>query len=258
MTRAGLTSVVGVGRPPSGGTATLVLIPGTNMSAAVSLHVAEALAETAPLVVLDVPGQPGLSSGLRPRRHRADFYGAWLADALERITDGPVVVVGHSLGAAIALACPSELIAGRVLVSPGGVVRLRVSASVVTTTLPWMLRPSPTRAERLLTAMTGPGRTVPPELSAWMALVGRSCRSSLAPAPLSARALGHAGSAPLLAVAGTCDTFLPVDRLGPAMERRLNTELRLLPDVGHLLPEEAPARLVGLVAEFLASVRPRH
>lgn len=179
------------------------------MSAAVSLRVAEALSEVAPLVVLDVPGQPGLSAGLRPRRHRMDWYGRWLAGALEQITDGPVVVAGHSLGAAIALACPSERIAGRVLVSPGGLVRLRVGASVLAAALPWMVHPSPARAERLLTSMTGPGHAVSPELGAWMTLVGRSCRSSLAPAPLPSGVLGRARSAPLLAVAGSRDPFLP-------------------------------------------------
>ncbi|GGZ21135.1 alpha/beta fold hydrolase [Streptomyces poonensis] len=256
-TPAGRTNSVRVGPRGGIGAMTLVLVPGTNMSAAVSLRAAEALAEAAPLVVLDVPGQPGLSSGLRPRRHRMDWYGRWLAGTLEQITDGPVVVVGHSLGAAIALACPSERIAGRVLVSPGGLVRLRVGAPVLGATLPWMLRPSPTRAERLLTFMTGPGHAVPPELSTWMDLVGSSCRSSLAPAPLPSDVLGRARSAPLLPVAGSCDPFLPPDRLGSGTRRRLDAPLRVLPDVGHLLPEEVPARLAGLVAGFLDSVQPR-
>ena len=48
------------------GAATIVFVPGTNFNAAASLPIATALAETGHRVVLpDVPGQPGLSSGQR-------------------------------------------------------------------------------------------------------------------------------------------------------------------------------------------------
>ncbi|MFF7438931.1 alpha/beta fold hydrolase [Streptomyces sp. NPDC008122] len=126
-TAAGLTNVVVVEPGPAASTATIVFIPGTNMAAAVSLGVMEALSLVGRLVVLDVPGQPGLSSGERPHRGRSDWYGKWLTEALTQVAPEPVVVVGHSLGGAIALACASDHVAGRLLVSPAGLVRLRVS-----------------------------------------------------------------------------------------------------------------------------------
>lgn len=214
------------------------------MNAAVSNRAMEALAKVGRLVVLDVPGQPGLSSDRRPpSRSRMDGYAEWLAEALPQVTREPDLVVGHSLGSAIALACPSDLIAGRVLVSPGGLMRLRVGASVLGATLPWLLDPSAASSRRLLECMTGPEQAGQPELIAWMELVGRSCRSSLAPSPLPAAALDRARSTPCLAMVGAHDTFLPHHTLGPTVERRLGIPLHILPGVGHLVPEEASVRL---------------
>jgi pimeloyl-ACP methyl ester carboxylesterase len=117
-TSAGITSVVTVGSAPTGGAPSIVLLPGTNMNAAVSLAAATALSADWHTVVLDVPGQPGLSGDWRPRRGRMTWYGNRLGEALERAVPGPALVVGHSLGGAIALACSSSRITGRVLVSP--------------------------------------------------------------------------------------------------------------------------------------------
>ncbi|MGW6563932.1 alpha/beta fold hydrolase [Streptomyces sp. NPDC054975] len=252
-----MTSVITTEPGPAASAATIVLIPGTNMNAAVSLGIMEALSRVGRLVVLDVPGQPGLSAGERPRRGRADWYGTWLSETLAQVASGPVVVVGHSLGGAIALACASDLIAGRVLVSTAGLVRLRVSASVLGATLPWLLRPSVPRAERLLRHMTAPGAPVPDELSAWMALVGRSCHSSLAPSPLSSATLDSAAAKPCVAVVGSDDVFLPPARLAPAAEHRLGVDLRVLDGAGHLVLEQSPERVADLVAEFLGARR-RH
>lgn len=256
-TSAGLTSVVRTGPDPKPGRGALVLLPGTNMNAAVSLGFAEALSRVASLIVLDVPGQPGLSAGERPRRQRMARYGRWLTEALAQVTSEPVVVVGHSLGGAIALASGSDLISGRVLVSTAGLVRLRVGASVLGATVPWLLRPSVPRAERLVRHMSSSGASVSDELSRWMALVGSSCRSSLAPAPLPSSVLAHARSVPNMVVTGSRDVFLPPARLGPAAEQRLGTHLRVLDGAGHLLPEEFPERLAVLVAEFIEARR-RH
>ncbi|WP_223834503.1 alpha/beta fold hydrolase [Streptomyces venezuelae] len=249
-TSAGPTSVVRTEPGPGTGRTAIVLIPGTNMTAAVSLGFAEALSRVAPLIVLDVPGQPGLSSGERPRRNRMDWYGRWLTETMAQVTPEPAVVVGHSLGGAIALASGSPLISGRVLVSTAGLVRLRVGASVLGATVPWLLRPSVPRAERLVRRMLSPGAPVSDELSRWMALVGASCRSSLAPAPLPSTVLTRARNVPSMVVAGSHDVFLPPARLGPAAEQRLGTALRVLDGAGHLLPEESPERVAALVAEF--------
>jgi pimeloyl-ACP methyl ester carboxylesterase len=251
VTTAGLTSVVAAG-PDRVAAPTVVVVPGTNMNAAVSLAFVEKLARRWPTIILDVPGQPGLSADRRPRRNRMAWYGQWLSEALENTTTEPAVVVGHSLGGAIALACPSPRIVGRVLISPAGLVRLAVGPSILATTIPWLARPTTARTNRLLRHMLAPGHEVDEQLSVWMTLVARHCRSSLAPMPLSGPTLAAAsGGAPCLVAVGRGDVFLPPDRLGPAVRRRLESDLRSLADCGHLGLDEQPDEIVALVAEVV-------
>lgn len=250
-TAAGSTSVVAVGPAPDRAEPSIVLVPGTNMNAAVSLRVAEALAQRWHTVVFDVPGQPGLSADQRPRRGRAQWYGQWLAEALDRTIPGPVVVVGHSLGGAIALACPSPQITGRVLVAPAGLARLAVTPAVLAATVPWLARPTTTRTHRLLRQMMAPDSQVPDELTEWMTLVARCCRSSLAPMPLPAETLAARRASTTLVAAGHHDVFLPPTRLGPAVRRHLGIDLRPLDGAGHLILDEQPGTVVDLVDAVL-------
>src|SRR4051812_31824888 len=54
---------------------TILYLPGTNFNAATSLAFAGELAAHARVVVVDLPGQPGLSSGVRPTGPGMDAYG---------------------------------------------------------------------------------------------------------------------------------------------------------------------------------------
>ena len=81
------------------------------------------------------------------------WYGAWLDEVLTAATAGPVVVVGHSLGGAVALACPTPRIRARVAVSTAGLIRLRVTPRLLSATAPWLARPNPDRTRRLLRLM---------------------------------------------------------------------------------------------------------
>lgn len=251
VTVAGVTSVVAAGMDRATAP-TIVLVPGTNMNAAVSLRFAEKLARRWPTIILDVPGQPGLSADRRPRRNRLAWYGHWLTDVLEHAIPGSAVVVGHSLGGAIALACPSPRIAGRVLVSPAGLVRLAVTPAILAATIPWLARPTTARTNRLLGHMLAPEHGVDEELGNWMTLVARHCRSSLAPMPLPEATLAAAGrAAPCLVATGRHDVFLPPRRVGPAVRRSLKTELRSMAHCGHLSLDEQPDEIVALVAEVV-------
>lgn len=249
-TSAGLTSVVTVGPEPRDGAPAVVLLPGTNMNAASCLAVAEELARRHRVVILDLPGQPGLSSGRRPRLGRTAWYGKWLNEVLALLVRQPAVVVGHSLGGAVALACDSPLVAGRVLLSSAGVMRLRTPVPLLAATVPWLLRPSVPRAEELLRHMSAPGRAVPGHLSAWMDLVARCCRTSLAPLPLPPDLLERPRAAPLLVATGRFDVFLPPRALGPAVRRRLGSGLRVVDGAGHLILDEAPLEVCKVVEEF--------
>ncbi|GFH81409.1 hypothetical protein CH313_22090 [Streptomyces sp. TSRI0384-2] len=248
-TDAGPTHVVMAGQAREG-VPLLVLVPGTNMNAAVSLEAVAVLATTGAVAVLDVPGQPGLSAGHRPHRARLPWYGHWLSQALEQVATGPAIVVGHSLGAAIALAAHSPHITGRLLLSPGGVTRLAVPASVLRATLPWVLRSAEHRSRRLLREMSAPGHAVPEQLVEWMTLVGRSCRSTLAPSPLPSHVLRRARPVPCVVAVGSHDVFLPSAPLGRATRRLLGAEAHVLDGAGHLVLDDAPHRVGALAARL--------
>jgi pimeloyl-ACP methyl ester carboxylesterase len=231
----------------------VVLVPGTNTNGAVYRHLAHVLAARWPTVVLDVPGQPGLSAEVRPRRGRSAWYGQWLTEALEQAVPGPALAVGHSLGGAIVLASGSPQIVGRVLLSSAGLVRLAVPAAAVAAAVPWLSRPTVPRAARMLRQMVAPGGSVPDELAEWMALVARCCRSSLAPSPLPSRLLAERRAVPCLVATGRHDVFLPPRRVGPAAQRHLGARLHVLEGSGHLLLDEVPDEIVALVERALAA-----
>ncbi|MFE7765953.1 alpha/beta fold hydrolase [Streptomyces sp. NPDC057438] len=251
-TTAGVTSVITMRAEPAPALPTVVLVPGTNTNGAVYRHIAKALATRWSTVVLDVPGQPGLSADVRPRRGRSPWYGQWLTESLDQAVPGPAIVVGHSLGGAIALASDSPRIAGRVLLSSAGLVRLLVPPAVVAATVPWLARPTVPRATRVLRRMVAPGGQVPVELAEWMALVADCCHSSLAPPPLPPELLAERRSVPCLVAAGRHDVFLPPRRVAPAARRHLGASLHILEGAGHLLLDEAPDEIVALVARALA------
>ncbi|MFV2098569.1 alpha/beta fold hydrolase [Micromonospora sp. LOL_014] len=249
-TSRGDTHVVSAGE----GAPSVVVLPGTNFNAATCLPLTETLAQRWPVWVLDVPGQPGLSAAERPDRGGLAWYGRWLGEFLDRAAIGPVVIVGHSLGGGIALACDSPRVVGRVLVSPAGVVRLRVTAGVLAATLPWLTQPTSSRSARLLRMMHGPGEHPSPVLTDWMTLVARECRSSLAPLPLPVATLQRAAGVPMAVATGERDVFLPPSRLRRAVSRSLGVDMEVLPGAGHLVPDEHPEQVLSLVDEVIGRV----
>ncbi|MER8069140.1 alpha/beta hydrolase [Streptomyces sp. NPDC094034] len=235
------THVVAAGSGPT----TVVFVPGTNFNAASSLPLATALVTAGHRVLLvDVPGQPGLSAAERgPSRGRLSWYGAWLGETLKELSAGPVTVMGHSFGAAVAVSCASPCIERQVLVCPGGLARLRVSASVMAASAAWYVRPTPKRSARLLRAMHAPGHQPRAELVEWMTLIARHVRSSGSPgiADLSPTTVRRC------AVGGEHDTFLPPRRLGPAVRKRLGIDLDVAAGNGHLLVDEDPEYVAALI-----------
>ncbi|MFC8372085.1 alpha/beta fold hydrolase [Streptomyces sp. CB02400] len=252
-TRVGPTHVVAAGEDADQRRRTpcVVVVPGTNFNAATSLPLITALAARWPTYAVDVPGQPGLSAPERPGPNRPTLYGRWLEDVLDAVGTGPTVVVGHSLGGAIALACEAPRLSGRLLVSPAGLARLKVTGRVLAATVPWLICPTNTRSATLLRQMHGPGHGPSAGHVEWMTLVARSCHSSLAPFPLPKGTLARSRRVANLVVAGEQDVFLPPSRLTSPASRHLGVAVITVPGAGHLVVEEEPAAMVALTAAFM-------
>jgi pimeloyl-ACP methyl ester carboxylesterase len=237
-------------RAPGGDGDPVVLLSGTNFNTATSLELIRVLAADRPVVSVDLPGQPGLSCDVRPRGARVKAYGAWLDEVLPLVSDRPAIVLGHSLGAMVALAAsPSPLVRALVLVSPAGLTAAGTTPELLRAALPWMIGPRDSKSTRLLNAMSGPAhvaREVHP-LAPWMTLVGRYCRTSLAPSALPMECLRRWRESPVTVATGSEDTLFSPARLhGPAY-RLLGAEVDVLPGVGHLGPLEDPVPVAALL-----------
>ncbi|MDA0566842.1 alpha/beta hydrolase [Streptomonospora sp. S1-112] len=255
------TLATGLGATPlftaDGGDGTpVLLLPGTNFNSATGLALARALAPDRTVHLVDLPGQPGLAAPLRPGGDRLGAYGAWLGEVLAGAAERRVLVLGHSLGAAVALAAePSDRVAGLALVNPAGLAPAALSAALMRVTLPWLAAPSPGSSARLLAFMSGPGAEVPPELADWMTLVARSCRTSLAPGPLPEHAVRRWRDTPVHVATGSHDRFFPPARLAAPARDLLAARVDTVEGAGHLAPHEDPARVRALLRDLDAAAR---
>lgn len=249
-TSAGRISLTSAGT----GRTRVVLVPGTGFNAAVTLPWLEALSLRWPTAVVDLPGQPGLSDPRRPRRARLTWYGRILAEVLEAIDAERVVLVGNSLGAAVALAADSSRIAGRALISPAGFMRLSLDPKLAVASSLWLLQPTAEHTRRLLRMFVAPGEEPPETEVEWMTLLAACCRTTLAPPPLPAELLARLARLPCVVAVGEHDRFLPPRRLLPAVRRTINVESRVFPSVGHLITPGHLDEVVSLVAEVIDAV----
>jgi pimeloyl-ACP methyl ester carboxylesterase len=239
--RVALTSA-GTGPPR------VVLVPGTGSNAAVALPWLKALSARWPTTVVDLPGQPGLSDPRRPRQARLAWYGRALDEILAAMDADGVVLVGNSLGAAVALAAGSPRIGARALVSPAGFIRLGVDPELALASARWLLRPTAGHTRRMLRLFVAPGAD-PPEIEVeWMALMATCCRTTLAPPPLPAAVLARRAERPCVVGVGEHDRFLPPRRLAPAVHRTINQDVRVFAGVGHLTTPADLDEVVSLVA----------
>jgi pimeloyl-ACP methyl ester carboxylesterase len=244
-TSLGDTHLLSVGE----GETVCVYLPGTNFNAATSLGLLGHLAERCRVIAADLPGQPGLSSSTRPRPE-TEGYAAWLAEVVSWVrAQHPaerLVVAGHSRGAAVALSGPADVDA-LVLVSPAGLVDVRVRLPVLGTAVPWVLRPTEPRSRALVELMSGPAARPDPALAEWLTLVARDSRTTGAPGALPDEVVSRWTGRPVRVLVGDHDCFFPPDRVGPAANGRLGAPVEVLPGLGHLAVEEDPELVARLV-----------
>lgn len=236
----------------------LVLLPGTNMNAATSIPLVRALAGTCRVTVADLPGQPGLSAGRRPRVDLVEGYRSWVDHVVATVGGaGPVLLAGESRGAAVALcASPGPRVGGLLLAAPAGFVDARVSPAILRASLPWLLWPTPARSARMLSAMYGDAVVADHDrLVDWMTLVARHTRSSLSPSPLPDRVvLGWRGT-PCRLLVGAHDRFFAPRRVRPAATGLLQATTTVVPGGGHLLSHTDPDAVAGAASAVLGAMR---
>ncbi|MBR8745090.1 alpha/beta fold hydrolase [Nocardiopsis sp. MG754419] len=229
--------------------APVVVFSGSHFNSALSASPASDMTAERDVILVDLPGQPGLSCDRRPRGHRAQAYGAWFDEVLPELVDRPAIVMAHSLGAAVALAgTPSSLVKGMVVVNPAGLTPAANSPELMRVTLPWMIGPSEGKSTRLLNFMSGPDFRYPVHpLAHWMTMVGKYCRTSLAQGPLPTESLLAWQRRNVTVVTGADDVFFSPARLHGPARRFLDTDVVVLEEAGHLAPYEYPERIRELV-----------
>ena len=251
-TSLGNTSVVVAG---GGREAPVVVLPGANASGATLLPFADVLARRrhGQLLLVDLPGQPGLSDPERAPDPAA--YGHWLDELLGQLDPHPKpIVLAHSLGAAVALhADPANPRLGAlVLVAPAGFTGAQLSLGQMKVSLPWLLRPTPDNSHALVEAMVAPGHEVDPRTVEWFHLVARNCRITKAPAPLTGPDLARWRGHRIRFVLGADDPFFRPDKvLAAARAAGLDaSHVTTLPHTGHLVPDERPDALVDVLRDL--------
>jgi pimeloyl-ACP methyl ester carboxylesterase len=231
------------------GRSRVFMVPGTASNAAVALPWLRALSARWATTVVDLPGQPGLSDPRRPRRARVEWCGRVLNEVLAVVEADEVVLVGNSLGAAVALAADSPRIAARALISPAGFIRLSVDPELALAAAIWLWRPTSERTRRMLRLFVAPGEDPPDTDVEWMTFMATRCRTTLSPPPLPAELVASRAELPCVVGVGEHDRFLPPRRLAPALRRTMNIDLRVFSDMGHLTTPRRLDEVVSLVAE---------
>ena len=201
------------------------------------------------------PDMPNFGRSERIDTHAINDYASFVTRFIEEVADGPVVLVGHSLGGAVSMGVATsrpELIRGLLLVDsapPEGLATPEAYHPVIE---------GYRQDEAQLRAAL---KTVVPTLEddAWFDRLVEDAQRMKGEAYVGhAVELGRADCTnatstyrgPALVVRGGQDMLITTDMARRTAEA-FNTELREYPDVGHSIMVEAPQQFVQLVQEFV-------
>jgi pimeloyl-ACP methyl ester carboxylesterase len=246
-TRYGKTHCLVAGETSS---PSLLLLPGTNFSALSWHEHIKPLSDSFRVIAVDIVGQPGKSSDQR-LRFKDDSYAEWLLDLLDGLDTNEAHVVGHSLGGWIGLKTASiapKRIAKLVLIGSAGLVPLRISPEILLKSISFVFFPNQRTSTRLLQMMSV--QPPPADMVTWMELVGKHVKSSLAPPPLQETELQQIEAAIML-ITGEKDVFVQAEHVAMRAKQVLNKPKTIIvPDTGHLLPDEQPEKCVAYIKTF--------
>jgi pimeloyl-ACP methyl ester carboxylesterase len=227
-----------------------VLVPGAEAPAATMTAAIEAVGRSRQVFVPDPPGMPGLSAPRQPERDFWASYGHWLDTVLPQLTTEPVMLVGHGLGAGIALTSSCEpQVTQLVLIDPLGLSPIRQPLPVRWRRWLWRVNADHQAAGRLLHSLTGPGFRPDPAALAVSCVIGAHYRPPRIPHRVPQESIHRwIHRTPLTVVVGECDPYLTGPALRALAARLPEASVRMLDGVGHLLPLEAPERFAELMS----------
>jgi pimeloyl-ACP methyl ester carboxylesterase len=265
---------------------TFVLVHGLGGSHLSWIQVAPGLAGLGRVLAIDLPGFG--RSPRKGRRTRLMDERGWLSRFLDATVEGPVVLVGNSMGGAVALleaAVEPERIEGLVLTSSvfpmahGGFPHPIVLGAFAAYDVPRLgeaivqarrAAVDPDTFVRLgLRMLTVDPSTIPdevvamhtqlitdlradPEAAAAFLEAARSINTYVRNPSLGARAMSNV-HCPVLVIHGRKDRFVPVGNAIAALTTYPAWRGRLLTRVGHVPQMEAPARWLTEVADWYAA-----
>ncbi|MDF2658538.1 MAG: carboxylesterase [Paenibacillus sp.] len=204
---------------------------------------------------IDIPGDFGKSTVTRRIRSAGDGIG-WLDEVIAALTDGPVTLVGHSLG--------GWLCAGYTLAKPDTISRLLLLAPIATFlpppylnllryVYPAMLLPAPWLIQRAWSWFCAPGNTLPPDVMEMITAAYTYCRSQLPVIPGVYPDDAWSGiRAPVLILVGEQEVVYD-----PGALRRRASELlpyahiQTIPQAGHCLTVEQAGVVNKEISSFL-------
>jgi len=240
---------------------TLAFLHGSGMSARYWSAQLHALASAARVLAIDVPGH-GESDA------RGDASLATYADVTARVIDAlgawPALVVGHSLGGAVAI-----MLAARRDADVCGLVLLSTCARLpaVSTAAQWLWASIPTPLRRVIFCLNARDLLFAAGASPAAIALGmhelRTCRAHTLAADVAiARGMNLETTAaalrvPTLILCGSRDRVTP-----PALSRSLHetiagSHLQIVDGVGHMLLIEAPDAVNRAIAGFVAALTRR-
>jgi pimeloyl-ACP methyl ester carboxylesterase len=251
-TREGPTSVVVCGPPDA---PPVLAVQGSGGNAAMWLRQIPVWAERLRVHAVDVIGEPGLSAPSRPPLD-SGAYAAWLDDVLRELGVAQVSLVGVSFGGWLALDYATrrpERVTRLALLNPGGVGRQRIRVPLTSV----LLRPFGAWGRRRTLRMAiGPAaRTAPrPDgnelaLAGFVLLIFKHFRPRMGALPVFDDDTLRRLTMPVLAVVGGRDAMTDARATARRIEATVpRATVRLLPDAGHILPDQSAA-----VLDFLGS-----
>ncbi|HYH31067.1 MAG TPA: alpha/beta fold hydrolase [Pseudonocardia sp.] len=260
----------------------VVLLHGLASSSQTWASVLPHLGRHAHVIAPDLLGH-GESAKPRTGDYSLGAYAAGLRDLLVALDLGAATVVGHSFGGGVAMQFAyqfPELAQRLVLVASGGLGR-KVAFALRAATLPgtsWVLRafsavtrPWLTRlVQRTVRAFPALDRPdLPGVTTAVSSFADHGARGAFAQTVRGAlnwsgqrlegtERLYLLADVPVLLVAGSRDSVIPVQHTVGAHDRLPGSRLEIFDGAGHFPHAEQPARFTGLLMQFLAHTDAAH